>query len=72
MNLWVGVLFLIGCGLFAWSIVNYSPYNIVAYRSEKSSGLSVSDYKILVSKQNVCAGTTYAIHQGDSRGQLQT
>jgi len=51
VNLWVGVVFLIGCGLFAWSIVNYSPYNIVAYRSEKSSGLSVSDYKILVSNK---------------------
>jgi polyferredoxin len=51
VNLWVGVLFLIGCGLFAWSIVNYSPYNIIAYRSEKSSGLSVSDYKILVSNK---------------------
>jgi len=51
VNLWVGVIFLIGCGLFAWSIANYSPYNIVAYRSEKSSGLSVSDYKILVSNK---------------------
>ena len=50
-NWWVSVLFLIGCGLFAWSIVNYSPYNIVAYRSEKSSGLSVSDYKILISNK---------------------
>jgi len=51
VNLWVSLVFLVGCGLFAWSIVNYSPYNIVAYRSEKSSGLSVSDYKILVSNK---------------------
>lgn len=51
VNVWVGVLFLLGCGLFAWSMVNYSPYNIVAYRSEKSSGLSVSDYQILVSNK---------------------
>jgi len=51
VNLWVGVLFMIGCSLTAWSFVNYSPYDIVAYRSEKSSGLSVSDYKILVSNK---------------------
>jgi polyferredoxin len=51
VNLWVGVLFIVGIGLTAWSVGHYSPYDIVAYRSEKSTGLSVSDYQILVSNK---------------------
>jgi polyferredoxin len=48
---WAGAIFLIGGGLFAWGFLHYSPYNIVAYRSEKSSGISVSDYQIQVSNK---------------------
>jgi len=51
VNLWVGMLVLVGAGMTAWSYVHYTPYDIVAYRSEKSSGLSVSDYKILISNK---------------------
>jgi polyferredoxin len=51
VSLWVGVIFLIGAGLLGWGMYNYSPYNIVAYRSEKSSGITVSDYKIQVSNK---------------------
>jgi polyferredoxin len=56
VNVWVGVLFLVGAGLTAWSVTHYSPYDIVAYRSEKSTGLSVSDYQILVSNKMYTPG----------------
>lgn len=48
---WAGAVFLIGVGLFVWGFLHYSPYNIVAYRSGKSSGVSVSDYQIQVSNK---------------------
>ena len=51
VGLWVWLVFLVGCAFSGWGIYNYSPYNIVAYRSEKSSGISVSDYKIQVSNK---------------------
>lgn len=51
VGLWVWLVFLIGCAFFGWGIYNYSPYEIVAYRSERSSGISVSDYKIQVSNK---------------------
>jgi len=48
---WAGAIFLIGSGLFVWGFLNYAPYNIVAYRSEKSSGITMSDYQIQVSNK---------------------
>lgn len=51
VGLWVWLVFLIGCAFTGWGIYNYSSYDIVAYRSEKSSGISVSDYKIQVSNK---------------------
>lgn len=59
---WAGAVFLIGGGLFAWGFLHYSPYNIVAYRSEKSSGISVSDYQIQVSnKMNAPAQLAFTV-----------
>ena len=51
VNLWLGVLFLAGCGLLAWGFVSYSPYEIVAYRSEKSAAVTVSDYRVQLSNK---------------------
>ncbi|MBI3902889.1 MAG: 4Fe-4S binding protein [Nitrosomonadales bacterium] len=51
VSLWVGLSFLVGCALFVWGIVSYSPYSIVAYRSDKSSGVMVSEYRIQVSNK---------------------
>ena len=48
---WVGALFLIGLSLFIWGFAHYSPYSIVAYRSEKSSGILVSEYRVQVSNK---------------------
>jgi len=48
---WAGAVFLVGAGLFVWGFLHYSPYNIVAYRSEKSSGITVSEYKIQVTNK---------------------
>jgi len=48
---WAGAVFLIGGGLFVWGFLHFAPYNIVAYRSDKSSGILVSDYKIRVSNK---------------------
>jgi len=48
---WAGAIFLVGAGLFVWGFLHYSPYGIVAYRSEKSSGITVSEYKIQVTNK---------------------
>ncbi|MDX8400151.1 MAG: 4Fe-4S binding protein [Gallionellaceae bacterium] len=48
---WVALIFVIGGLMFAWGIHTYSPFNIVAYRSEKSSGITVSEYRIQVSNK---------------------
>lgn len=48
---WAGAIFLIGGGMFVWGFLNYSPYDIVAYRSSKSSGITVTDYNIQVSNK---------------------
>ncbi len=48
---WVGAIFLLGSSLFVWGLISYSPYDIVAYRSEKSTGISVSDYRIQISNK---------------------
>jgi polyferredoxin len=48
---WAGALFVIGAGLFAWGYLNYAPYNLVAYRSDRSSGAEVNDYRIQVSNK---------------------
>ncbi len=48
---WAGAIFLIGCCLFAWGFIQYSPYSIVAYRSDKSSGATVSEYRVQVSNK---------------------
>lgn len=48
---WAGAIFLIGGGLFVWGFLHYAPYNIVAYRAEKSSAITVGEYKIQVSNK---------------------
>jgi polyferredoxin len=48
---WAGAVFLVGGGLFVWGFLHYSPYNIVAYRSEQASGVMFSDYKIQISNK---------------------
>lgn len=48
---WAGVIFLMGGGLFVWGFLHYSPYNIVTYRSDKSSGVTVSEYRVQVSNK---------------------
>ena len=48
---WAGTIFLIGCSLFAWGFLHYSPYSLVAYRSDKSSGMTVSEYRVQVSNK---------------------
>jgi hypothetical protein len=60
VNWWVALVLLIGCGLLGWGVYDYAPYNIVAYRSEKSAGLSVSEYKIQISNK-VYAPTQLAL-----------
>lgn len=51
VSLWVWLILLAGTAMTGWGMYNYSPYNIVAYRSEKSAGVSVSDYKIQISNK---------------------
>jgi len=48
---WVALIFLLGCALFGWGLYDYAPYNIVAYRSDKSSGATVNEYKIQISNK---------------------
>ena len=51
VSMWVWLILVAGCAMTAWGIYNYTPYSIVAYRSEKSAGVSVSDYKIQISNK---------------------
>jgi len=51
VNWWAGMVFLIACASFGWGLHDYAPYNLVAYRSEKSTGITVSEYKIQVSNK---------------------
>jgi len=48
---WAGAIFLIGGGLFVWGFLHYSPYSISADRAGKSSGNTVSEYKIQLSNK---------------------
>jgi hypothetical protein len=48
---WAGALFLIGFSLFTWGFTHYSPYSLVAYKSDNSSGMTVSEYRVQVSNK---------------------
>lgn len=46
---WTGALFLISGGLFVWGFMNYSPYNLVAYRADRAH--EAGEYSIQVSNK---------------------
>ncbi|MBI5917995.1 MAG: 4Fe-4S binding protein [Nitrosomonadales bacterium] len=48
---WVGVIFIVGTALFVWGLHKYQPYDIVAYRAERATAASVSDYRVRISNK---------------------